>query len=58
MIGADDPKTGACGSLYDIADDPRLNHRIKTERGVLGDICSGQLREFFRNRRKSTEEYR
>ena len=58
VIGADDPKTGACGSLYDIAGDPRLNHRIDTERGVLGDICSEQLREFFRNRRKITEEDR
>ena len=55
-IGADDPKTGACGSLYDIAGDPRLNHRIETERGVLADICSEQLRGFFRNRRKTTEE--
>lgn len=58
VIGADDPKTGACGSLYDIAGDTRLNHRVETERGVLGDICSEQLREFFRNRRKTTEEYR
>ena len=58
VIGADDPKTGACGSLCNIADDPRLNHRIETERGVLGGICSEQLREFFRNRRKTTEEYR
>ena len=56
VIGADDPKTGACGSLYDIAGGARLNHRIETERGVLGDICSEQLREFFRNRRKTTEE--
>ena len=58
VIGADDPKTGACGSLYDIAGDTRLNHRIETVRGVLGDICSEQLREFFRNRRKTTEEDR
>ena len=58
VIGADYPNTGACGSLYDIADDPRLNHRIETERGVLGEICSEQLRRFFRNRRKTTEEYR
>ena len=56
VIGADDPKTGACGSLYDIAGDPRLNHRIETTRGVLGSTCSEQLREFFRNRRKTTEE--
>ena len=51
VIGAEDPKTGACGSLYNIAEDERLNHRIQTERGVLGEYCSEQLREFFRNRR-------
>ena len=52
VIGADDPKTGACGSLYEINEDPRLNHRIETKRGVLGDICSEQLRDFFRQKRK------
>ena len=52
VIGADDPKTGACGSLYEITDDPRLNHRIETRRGVLGDMCAGQLKQFFRDRRK------
>jgi tRNA(adenine34) deaminase len=56
VIGAADPKTGACGSLYNIVEDSRLNHRIEIERGVLGDICSEQLREFFRNRRKTTED--
>ena len=58
VIGADDPKTGACGSLYEITDDPRLNHRIETTRGVLGDICAVQLKEFFRARRsrQTTEE--
>jgi tRNA(adenine34) deaminase len=54
VIGADDPKTGACGSLYNIAADERLNHRIEIERGVLGNICSEQLREFFRKKRKNT----
>ena len=53
VIGADDPKTGACGSLYNIASDERLNHRITIERGVLGQHCSEQLREFFRKKRKS-----
>ena len=52
VIGADDPKTGACGSLYNIADDERLNHRVEITRGVLGDLCGEQLREFFRQRRK------
>lgn len=51
VIGTDDPKTGACGSLWNIASDARLNHRIEIERGVLGDICAEQLRAFFRSRR-------
>lgn len=51
VIGADDPKTGACGSLYNIANDERLNHRIEITRGVLKDECSALLKEFFRNKR-------
>lgn len=51
VIGADDPKTGACGSLFNIACDERLNHRIEIKRGVLGDECSEQLRSFFREKR-------
>lgn len=51
VTGADDPKTGACGSLYDIVEDPRLNHRIEIRRGVLAGECSAQLKEFFRERR-------
>ncbi|MBQ9272528.1 MAG: tRNA adenosine(34) deaminase TadA [Mogibacterium sp.] len=51
VIGADDPKTGACGSLYNIAGEGKLNHRIEITRGVLGDECSALLKEFFRNRR-------
>ena len=52
VIGADDPKTGACGSLYNIAADERLNHSIAITRGVLAEICSAGLRSFFRERRK------
>lgn len=51
VIGADDPKTGACGSLYNIAADERLNHRIEITRGVLREPCSDLLKEFFRERR-------
>lgn len=51
VIGADDPKTGACGSLYDIAGGGKLNHSIEITRGVLGSECSDLLKEFFRNRR-------
>ncbi len=51
VIGADDPKTGACGSLFNIASDERLNHRIEIKRGVLGEECSALLKNFFRERR-------
>ena len=51
VIGADDPKTGACGSLYNIASDERLNHKIEITRGVLAGECAAILKEFFRSRR-------
>lgn len=51
VIGADDPKTGACGSLRNIVSDERLNHRIEIKRGVLGEACSTMLKDFFRERR-------
>ena len=51
VIGADDPKTGACGSLFNIASDERLNHRIEIRRGVLGEECGTLLKNFFRERR-------
>ena len=51
VIGADDPKTGACGSLYDIAGGGKLNHSIEITRGVLKDECSAVLKEFFRQKR-------
>ena len=51
VIGTNDPKTGACGSLFSIATDERLNHRIEIRRGVLRDECSAVLKEFFRERR-------
>ena len=52
VIGADDPKTGACGSVLNVAANNSLNHRIEITRGVLGDECAAQLREFFRQRRE------
>ena len=51
VIGTDDPKTGACGSLYNIANDERLNHSIEITRGVLAGECSAILKDFFRRRR-------
>lgn len=51
VFGADDPKAGAVGALYDIPRDPRLNHRLEVVRGVEAAACGDLLRGFFRTRR-------
>jgi tRNA(adenine34) deaminase len=51
VYGCDDPKTGACKSLYNIVQDERLNHRLEVTSGVLAEECSGLLQEFFLRRR-------
>ncbi len=51
VYGAADPKAGACRSLYQIVDDPRLNHRAAVISGVLEEECRRLLREFFARRR-------
>jgi tRNA(adenine34) deaminase len=51
VYGCDDPKTGACKSLYNIVQDGRLNHRLEVTGGVLADECSKLLQDFFRHRR-------
>jgi len=52
VYGADDPKSGACGSLRNVVEDLRLNHRIEVRRGVLADACGEILRAFFRGLRR------
>ena len=51
VYGCRDPKTGACGSLYNIVQDERLNHRIEVTEGVLEQECSAMLSDFFARRR-------
>lgn len=51
VVGAPDPKAGAVGSLMDLSQDPRLNHRFPVERGVLAGEAGELLRDFFRARR-------
>jgi tRNA(adenine34) deaminase len=52
IYGATDPKAGAAGSLMDVLDDPRLNHRADTTAGVRAQECGELLRAFFRARRR------
>ena len=51
VYGASDPKTGAAGSVFDVLQHERHNHRVDVTRGVLADECGDLLRQFFRSRR-------
>ena len=53
VYGAGDPRTGACGSVFNITDNRKLNHRIKVTKGVLEKECAGLLKEFFSRLRRS-----
>lgn len=52
IYGASDQKSGACGSIYNIANDERLNHRIEVIPGILEEECREILQDFFRRKRK------
>jgi len=52
VYGADDSKAGAVGSLYNIPRDMRLNHRLEVTSGVLAEVCSDLLQQFFRRKRR------
>ena len=54
MYATHDPKAGAVGSLYDIAQDQRLNHRLEVASGVLQEDASALLKEFFKGKRADT----
>ena len=53
VFGATDPKAGACGSLRNIVEDPRLNHRIEVVSGVLAEEASALLSSFFADLRRA-----
>ena len=51
VFGAADPKAGACGSLYNLCADPRLNHEVEVVAGVRADEAAALLADFFQRRR-------
>jgi tRNA(Arg) A34 adenosine deaminase TadA len=52
VYGASDPKTGACGSVFDLLADPRHNHRLLVEGGLLRDEAGARLTAYFRRKRQ------
>jgi tRNA(adenine34) deaminase len=51
VYGCTDPKAGACHTLYQLASDPRLNHRARVIGGVVADRCAAALTAFFARKR-------
>jgi len=51
VFGAGDPKWGAAGSLYNFAEDDRLNHRVAITKGVYEQECRSLMKEFFQAKR-------
>ncbi|MBQ7978091.1 MAG: tRNA adenosine(34) deaminase TadA [Clostridia bacterium] len=55
IFGAYDPKAGCCGTLYNLPEDTRFNHRPKVVGGILEDECGKILSDFFKSLRKNKE---
>jgi tRNA(adenine34) deaminase len=56
VFGASDPKAGAVGSLYNLAEEPRHNHRLQVTSGVLAEESRQQLKSFFEHLRTKKRE--
>lgn len=52
VYGAADPKAGAAGSVLEVLNHPKLNHKMPVMAGVLDEECGALLKEFFRARRE------
>jgi len=51
VFGATDPRAGACGTLYNLCQDPRLNHQVPVRAGVRAEACATLLTSFFAEKR-------
>lgn len=52
VYGASNPKAGACGSVFDLLRDPRHNHRVIVDGGVLAEEAGARLSSYFREKRQ------
>ena len=52
-IGATDKKTGAVGSVFNLFEDYKFNHKVDAEKGILKEECERILKEFFKELRKN-----
>jgi tRNA(adenine34) deaminase len=58
VYGATDPRAGACGTLYNLCADPRLNHEVDLTTGVAAPECGDLLSAFFAERRGDLDQAR
>lgn len=56
FIGTMDPKGGGCGSIFNIADNDRLNHRLEIQTDFLQEECQAIMKDFFKQLRKKKSE--
>ena len=54
-IGTMDPKAGACGSVFNIVQEDKLNHQVNVTTGILQEECSRLLKDFFRSLRRTRD---
>ena len=55
-IGTMDPKAGACGSVFNIVQEDKLNHQVNVTTGILQEECSRLLKDFFRSLRRTRDK--
>ena len=55
-IGTMDPKAGACGSVFNIVQEDKLNHQVNVTTGILQEECSRVLKDFFRSLRRTRDQ--
>ncbi len=56
IYGAKDPKFGACGSIFDVPSEKKLNHRIEVISGIMKDEISALMKQFFAEIRNKKEQ--
>lgn len=51
VYAVDDPKTGACGSVFNLLETDELNHKVQIEKGIMEDECRSLIQNFFKQKR-------
>lgn len=55
-IGTSDEKTGACGSVFNLFEDYKFNHKVEMEKGILKNECEKILKDFFKELRENKKK--